>query len=116
MIRPRLDYTLYSSSFNDPVFGGDHKVKALSLGADYMYFPAQRIEGAYFTAGLGAQNTKVEGNTGSDSKTAFAWAIGGGWQFTDAVGAELRYTSSHPNFGGTSFKADALNLGATFKF
>lgn len=116
VIRPRVDYGSYSSSFSDPVFGGDHKVKALSLGADYLYFPAQRMEQFYVTAGLAAQNTKVEGDFGSDNKTAFAWAAGAGWQFTDAVGAELRYTSSHPKFDGGTFKADALNLAVTFKF
>ena len=115
VIRPRVDYGSYSSSFSDPAFGGDHKVKAISVGADYMYFPAQRMEGFYATAGIGAQNTKVEGDAGSDNKTAFAWAVGGGWQFSDLLGAELRYTSSHPNFGQT-FKADAINAAVTFKF
>ena len=120
VIRPRLDYGFYSASVSNPLFTSDNKAKALFLGADYMYFPAQRMEGFYATAGIGAQNTKLETNTPfgdvSDNKTAFAWAIGGGWQFTDAVGAELRYTSSHPDFGGGAFKADALNLAATFKF
>lgn len=116
VIRPRADYAFYSASVSNPLFTDDRKVKALSVGADYMYFPAQRMEGFYATAGIGVQNTKLEDFTGSDNKTAFAWALGGGWQFTDVVGAELRYTSSHPSFDGGTFKADALNLGVTFKF
>lgn len=116
VIRPRLDYGFYSASVSNPLFTDDRKVKALSLGADYMYFPAQKMEGFYVTAGIGVQNTKLEETNFSDSKTAFAWAVGGGWQFSDLLGAELRYTSSHPSFGGDAFKSDALNLGVTFKF
>ncbi len=115
VIRPRVDYGFYSASVSNPLFTDDRKVKALSIGADYMYFPAERMEGFYATAGLGAQNTKIEDVTGSDNKTALAWAIGGGWQFSDLLGAELRYTSSHPKFGQT-FKADAINAAVTFKF
>jgi len=95
-------------------------VKALSLGADYMYFPAQRMEGFYATGGIGAQNTKIQTSNPygdvSDNKTALAWALGGGWQFSDVLGAEARYTSSHPKFSGGTFKADAINLAVTFKF
>lgn len=116
VIRPRVDYAFYSESVSDPLFGDNHKVKALSAGADYLYFPAQSMEGFYVTAGLAAQNTKVDSSLISESKTAFAWAAGAGWQFTEHVGAELRYTSSHPDFGGGAFKADAINVGATFKF
>ena len=116
VIRPRADYDSYSSSFSDPAFGGDHKVKALFVGADYLYFPAQKMEQFYVTAGLGAQNTKVEGDNGSDNKTALAWAAGAGWQFTDNLGAEVRYVSSHPKFDADKFKADAINLALTFKF
>ena len=122
VIRPRADYGFYSASVSDPLFTSDNKAKTLFVGADYLYFPAQRMEGFYVTAGLGYQNTKLEVSTPfgdtSDSKGAFAWAVGGGWQITDLVGAELRYTSSHPKFDGASeaFKADALNLGVTFKF
>ena len=120
VIRPRVDYGFYSASVSNPLFTDDNKVKTLSLGADYMYFPAQRMEGFYATAGLAAQNTKIETSTPgvdvSDNKTALAWAIGGGWQFSDLLGAELRYTSSHPKFDGGTFKADANNLAVTFKF
>jgi len=120
VVRPRVDYGYYSASVSDPFFTSDNKVRTLALGADYLYFPAQRMEGFYATAGIAAQNTKIEADTPfgdvSDNKTAFAWAIGGGWQFTDAVGAELRYTSSHPKFDGGTFKADAINLAVTFKF
>jgi opacity protein-like surface antigen len=52
----------------------------------------------------------------SDSKGAFAWAAGAGWQFTENMGAELRYISSHPKFDNGTFKADAINLAVTFQF
>ena len=121
VIRPRADYGSYSSSFSDPAFGGDHKVKTVFVGADYLYFPAQKMEQFYVTAGLGYQNTKLETHNSavgdfSDSKGAFAWAAGAGWQFTENLGAELRYTSSHPKFDNGTFKCDAINLGLTFKF
>ncbi|HET8715181.1 MAG TPA: outer membrane beta-barrel protein [Holophagaceae bacterium] len=120
VIRPRADYGYYSASVSDPFFTSDNKAKTLFVGADYLYFPAQRMEGFYVTGGLGYQNTKVESSTPfgdvSDSKGAFAWAVGGGWQITDLVGAELRYTSSHPKFDGGTFKSDAINVGVTFKF
>lgn len=124
VIRPRADYGFYSASVNDPFgFGTDeNKVKILSIGADYLYFPAQRMEGFYVTGGLGYQNTKVESSTPfgdvSESKGNIAWAVGAGWQITDLVGAELRYTSSHPKYDGAleAFKADAINVGVTFKF
>lgn len=120
VIRPRVDYGFYSASVSNPIFTSDNKAKALFVGADYMYFPAQRMEGFYATGGFGYQNTKLESSTPygdiSESEGTFAWAVGGGWQFSDMLGAELRYTSSHPKFDGGTFKADALNVGVTFKF
>ncbi|MBS1767207.1 MAG: porin family protein [Acidobacteria bacterium] len=120
VIRPRLDYGYYSASVSDPFFTSDNKVKTLFAGADYLYFPAQRMEQIYVTAGLGYQNTKVEadnpGGGFSDSKGAFAWSAGAGWQFNDAFGAEARYISSHPKFDVGTFKADAINVAVTFKF
>ena len=122
VIRPRADYGYYSGSVSNPIFSDDNKVKTLFIGADYLYFPAQKMEQFYVTGGLGYQNTKLETHDNnanvdvSDSKGALAWAVGAGWQFTENVGAELRYTSSHPKFDGGTFKADAINLGVTFQF
>ena len=125
VIRPRADYGYDSGSISNPLFSDDNKVKTLFIGADYLYFPAQKMEQFYVTGGLGYQNTKLEthvNNVGdfSDSKGALAWAVGAGWQFTDNLGAELRYTSSHPKFDGSTFngtfKADAINAAVTFKF
>ena len=120
VIRPRVDYGYYSASVSNPFFTSDNKVKTLGVGADYLYFPAQKMEELYLTAGLGYQNTKAEANTPSgdvsESKGAFAWAAGAGWQFNESFGAEARYTSSHPKFDGGTFKADAINLAVTFKF
>jgi len=120
VIRPRADYGYYSASVSNPLFTDDNKVKTIFVGGDYMYFPAQKMEELYLTAGLGYQNTKVESNSPagsfSDSKGAFAWAVGAGWQFNESFGAEARYISSHPKLDGGTFKADALNVAVTFKF
>ena len=121
VIRPRADYSYYSGSVTNPLFTDDNKAKTLFVGADYLYFPAQKMEQFYVTAGLGYQNTKLETHNSavgdfSDSKGAFAWAAGAGWQFTENLGAELRYTSSHPKFDNGTFKCDAINLGLTFQF
>src|SRR5690242_15675886 len=78
VIRPRADYGYYSASVSNPLFTDDNKVKTLFIGADYLYFPAQKMEQLYFTAGLGYQNTKLETHNPlgdfSDSKGALAWA------------------------------------------
>ena len=121
VVRPRADYGYYSGSVSDPLFTNDNKVKTIFLGADYMYFPAQKMEEVYVTGGLGYQDTKLESRNAalgdfSESKGALAWALGAGWEFTENLGAELRYTSSHPKFDGGTFKADAINLALTFKF
>lgn len=120
VIRPRADYGYYSASVSNPISTSENKVKTLGLGADYMYFPAQKMEDIYVTAGLGYQNTKLDGITPngnfSESKGAFAWAAGAGWQFNESFGAEARYTSSHPKFFFGTFKADAINVAVTFKF
>lgn len=129
-IRPRIDYTRNSGTASDSLFGTggiDGKVTSTFFGADYLYHFSQKNDGGYVLAGLGMANSKLtfsdnNGNSLDASKTAFAWSIGGGYQFTPMVGAELRYTSSHPslNFGtgGSDFtlKNDALNLGVTFRF
>ena len=120
VIRPRLDYGYYSASVSNPLFTNDNKAKTLFVGADYLYFPAQKMDQIYVTAGLGYQNTKLESSSPygdvSESKGAFAWSAGAGWQFNDTFGAELRYLSSHPSIEGTTFKADAINAAVTFKF
>ncbi len=127
-IRPRLDYTTNSGSASSSLFpsgGVDGKVTSTFLGADYLYhFSGKADNGGYLAAGLGMANTKLEfsggGSSIDDNKSAFAWTLGGGWQFTPMFGAELRYTHTHPtlNFGGSDFtmKNDGMVLSATFTF
>lgn len=127
-LRPRLDYSYLSGSADKlfPGFGIDGKVTTTFIGADYLYYIAGKSEGFYILVGVGAANSKVEfsaANSISESKTALGWTVGGGWQFTPLVGAELRYVSTHPSFDNAfgsgvtvDGKNDGLNLGVTFRF
>jgi opacity protein-like surface antigen len=117
MVRPRLDYTQQNGS----PYGIDITVSTLALGVDYnYYFSRQADRGFYLLAGLGYANTKVEVSSsffggGNDTEGAVNLAFGGGVQFNPTVGMEIRYTSTHPDFGG-SLDNDALNLSVTFRF
>ena len=122
VLRPRLDYTSYKKSDAQGVAGLEDKARVLSLGADYLYYPAQDPKGFYFIAGLGYTQVKFEqsyaGVSADTTKGGLGWGAGAGWQFTSLLGAELRYTSSHINTGGnpSTFAADAINVGVTFRF
>lgn len=122
VIRPRLDYARYSESNAQGTQGLDDKATSMFLGADYLYYPAQQPKGFYFVAGLGYDRVKFEqsfaGLSDDTTKGNLGWGAGAGWQFTDLLGAELRYTSSHISTGGApmTFAADAINASVTFKF
>ncbi|HJW73356.1 MAG TPA: porin family protein [Geothrix sp.] len=123
VLRPRLDFTRTKGTLNELGVSFDNTVTTTTLGMDYNYFVSGKAtEGFYLIAGLGFAKTKVEASvpgfgSASDSKNALAIALGAGFQFTPMVGADLRYTTTHPDFGGTDkFKNDAINLGVTFRF
>ncbi len=113
VLRPRADFTRQARAIPNSLFLTQSN-QALFLGVDYDHFAdGDAGKGFYFLAGAGAAGTKVEDNR----KTAFAWAIGLGWQFTPLLGAELRYAFTHPTFeSGTAYKNDAVNLSITFRF
>ena len=127
-LRPRLDYTHFSGSAADSLFGPgsgvDGKIDSTFIGADYLYHFSGKSDGGYVLVGAGYDHSKLEfsanGASVDDSKSAFAWALGGGWQVNPMFGVELRYNSTEPtlNFGGSDFKFknDGFMLGATFTF
>jgi len=122
VLRPRMDYTQYKRTdtaiFAEPI---DLKITTLFCGADYSYFVGGKADqGFYLLAGLGYTNTKtaVSGSTynSSQSKGAFAYAVGAGFQFTPMIGAEVRYNSSRPVFYGETIKIDAVSAAITLRF
>lgn len=121
VLRPRLDYTTIKGTMSELGISIDNTVTTTTIGADYNYYVSGKAtEGFYLIAGLGYANTKLEvsafGLSASKTESALALAIGGGFQFTPMVGAELRYTTTKPDFAGQSIKNDAINLGVTFRF
>ncbi len=125
-LRPRLDYSSVSGSIAVPGGSSDTKVTTTDAGLDYLYnFSGKAGVGPYLALGLGYANTKVTtslaipslgAGAGNDQKGTFMWGLGGGWNFTPLLGAELRYTSTSPDFGGGSVKNNAISLSATFTF
>ena len=127
-LRPRIDYTHNSGTPSDNLFpsgsGVDGKAESTFIGADYLYHFSGKNDGGYVVGGLGYAHSKLEFTAGgaslNDSKSAFAWTLGGGWQINPMFGAELRYTSTEPtlNFNGADFKFknDGFVLAATFTF
>lgn len=121
MLRPRVDYTWFPEyTLSD--FGASASVKfsSLGLGADYLYFPAGKPEGLYFTGGLGLIQWKAESSasflgtsvSNSETTTKLGLALGAGYQFNQTVGAEVRYQTSKA-WEGT---LDTIQVGVTFKF
>lgn len=115
VIRPRFDFTFYPEA---DLGGVETKVNSLALGADYLYFVDGRDRGVYFTAGLSAIRWEVDVNlpglgSGSYHTTKLGLAAGLGYQWTRAIGTELRYVKSSL---GHDVSANSLALGATFRF
>lgn len=115
VIRPRFDFTFYPEA---DLGGVETKVNNLALGADYLYFVEGRDQGVYFTGGLSAIRWKVDVNipgfgSGSSTTTKLGLAAGVGYQWTRAIGTELRYVKSSL---GHDVSANNLVLGATFRF
>lgn len=133
VLRPRLDYTSIKGSVSESIGGYsanfDNTVTTTTIGVDYNYYVSGKAtQGFYLLAGLGYANTKLESSGSanimgfvinfneSETEGALALAVGGGFQFTPMVGAELRYTTTKPDFAGESIKNEAINLGVTFRF
>lgn len=122
MLRPRLDYSWfpeYTESFAGDSIGT--KVTRTSLGVDYLFFVNGSPRGFYVTAGIAAVQWKVEVDltlaglgSGSDSQTTnkLGLAAGAGYQFTKAVGADLRYLKGKAWEGDL----DMIQAGVSFRF
>jgi len=114
-IRPRYDFTFYPEA---KLSGVETQVKNMALGADYLYFVEGGDQGVYLTAGLSAIRWELDVNiAGFDSDsyntTKLGVAVGVGYQWTRAFGAEVRYVKSSLNHEAS---ANNLVLGATFRF
>lgn len=106
-ITPRLDYTTYRKTrdvvSNGLTVGLENKATLIALGADYQYFTGGKVNsGFYLLGGLGYVSGKFEITasamglslgTSATKGTAYL-QIGGGYQFTRNMGAELRYQSA----------------------
>lgn len=129
MIRIRVDDTL--SSGTTPIDYGNQRVSVTTIGVlgEYLYHLKRVNQGLYLMAGLGFEETKVDGDgayssiSASDTKGAFAWDAGVGYQFTPRVGLDLRYASSQPTSFGrlpwnpvSEIKNDRLVFSANFSF
>ena len=116
VLRPRLDIARASNKYDS-----NFTLNTTFLGADYNYFVSGKAaDGFYLIAGLGFSNTKLEydfgGGTASDNKSALGLALGMGYQFTPLVGADLRYTTTKPDFYGQTISNNAMNVSVTFRF
>jgi hypothetical protein len=103
------------------------KVRLVSAGVDYNYFPGIHPEGPYLIAGLGYARIRCSGATVAvagpwpDSQDASApmLALGLGSRFTPHLGGELRFTSAtFKNLGssGSRLQAPVLTAALTLDF
>lgn len=126
-LRPRLDYLEFPKA--SYIGGGaDSQITNVSLGLDYLYFPAGRPQGLYLTAGAAAVEWKMAtelnilGHMISRNAvtTKLGLTAGIGYQFNRTVGAELRYLASRAwdgSYGGTANgNFNTTQVGVTFQF
>jgi len=125
VLRPRLDAVFYAEhTFKNVAY----KAHDLSLGADYLYFPAHQTTGLYLTAGLRVHRWSLDrtypavppypGGSDTVTSTDLGYAAGLGFDFNRTVGAELRFVGnltdhvvSTDGSGG-----NVLQAGLTFRF
>ncbi len=116
-IRPRLDYVFFPEATVSAI---KNKVNSLSVGADYLYFLAEKPEGVYLTAGLALHHWKVDataaGVSVSDTSNKPGFSIGAGYNFNSSFGAEFRYLASKYGAGSKDIAANALQFGVTLRF
>lgn len=117
VIRPRLDYVFFPEATVSTI---KNKVNSLSIGADYLYFLAEKPEGFYVTAGLGFHHWKVDataaGVSVSDTSNKPGFSAGVGYNFNSTFGAEFRYLASKYGAGAKDITANALQFGVTLRF
>ena len=114
MVRPRLDYIRFPEA---TLTTGRQSASSLSLGADYLYFFEGKPEHFYLTLGLAAMRWSLGTKTASlDSPhdtTRVSTAFGFGYQWSAALGTELRLTNSKVS---STFKGNTLQAGVTLRF
>ncbi len=114
MVRPRLDYIRFPEA---TLTTGRQSASSLSLGADYLYFFEGKPEHFYLTLGLAAMRWSLGTKTASlDSPhdtTRVSTAFGFGYQWSAALGTELRLTNSKVS---STFKGNAIQAGVTLRF
>lgn len=110
-----------------PVDRESAKVRLLSAGLDYNYFPAIHPEGPYLIAGIGWSRIQCTGASvarpgpwpDSQSATAPVLAVGLGCRYTPTLGGELRFTEvTFKNLGasGSRLQAPMLTAALTLDF
>ena len=110
-----------------PVDRESAKVRLLSAGVDYNYFPAIHPEGLYLIAGLGYGRIRCYGVTlasggpwpSSQEASAPVVAMGLGSRFTPLLGGELRFASAtFRNLGssGSRMQAPMVTAALTLDF
>lgn len=107
-------------------FSADVKTTSFLLNGYYDFQNASAFT-PYLTAGLGLARVKasinIDGDSGDDSDTVFAYQIGAGCEYainqTISLDARYRYfATSDPSFGAmeAEYASHNLMLGARFKF
>ena len=114
MLRPRLDYTRFPEA---TLPAGRQSASSLSLGADYLYFFEGKPEHFYLTLGLAATRwslgTKSASLDSTHETTRLSTAFGFGYQWSAALGTELRLTNSKVS---STFKGNTMQAGVTLRF
>jgi hypothetical protein len=110
-----------------PVDRESAKVRLLSAGVDYNYFPAIHPEGPYLIVGLGYGRIQCDGVTvaaagpwpGSQRASAPVAALGLGSRWTPHLGGELRFSSAtFKDLGspGSRMRAPMVTAALTLDF
>jgi hypothetical protein len=129
-LRPRVEAGQYSGkdTWYNPSYKVNATISSVTVGADYLFFPGGTPTGLYLAGGLGYVGTRTEtkyvayGPGGVPQATAtgelgsLGLAVGAGWQFTENLGAELRYTSSQFQKFGDKLTAPAVQVSVTWTF
>lgn len=138
-LRPRFDGTYFHGrkrsytatlGTTDLLFSGKTDITDYSIGVDYNYYFNREISGFYLTIGIAYINrdikpdwsvTRLSGPdpgpiaTSSQKSNGVGYALGCGWQFTHALGMEIRYTQNEIKIGPNSYSnAFQISFIATF--
>jgi opacity protein-like surface antigen len=139
VLRPRFDYIYYREKTTVDAFSfgsityrttDKYSINSAGLGLDYAYYTAGRPEGFYLLAGIHESRYEVKDTfsqsiTGQPTitdqnrdktKNKLGYAVGLGYDFNRAWGAQLRLTSVDLADGSDKTSFNAYNFGVTYKF